>query len=521
MPAATHTSDHELIARAVIGIARLTLDGRFVSANSALLRMLGYRNLDELSAVTFPALFSDPAAHAALMRVLQAEHDVVADHVEWVGRDGARIVVRLSARQIGHDGNASDFVALYVEDLTAHLTLEDQLHQAQKLENVGRLVGGVAHDFANILTAILGYSEKMLDEIGPDKPISRDLLEIRKAAERARGLIRQLLAFSRKDRRQRTLFDANQIVRETQVMLRQLLGEDIDIQLNLAEDLPPILADRIQLEQVLINLAVNARDAMPRGGELQFETASVDAGESATPMAVSMLPGRYVRLRVRDTGTGMDAATQAHIFDPFFTTKPAGHGTGLGLATVYGIAKDLGGYIAVDSELHRGTTFTILLPAAVAGDEAAAAASPFTSVRALAQGDEVILLVEDDAEVRKLAGITLRRHGYTVLEAALALDGLRLAAHIPGTIHLVLSDIIMPGLSGPELVERLRHTRPETKVLYMTGYPSEARQERGISLRGDAVLEKPFTPDMLLAQIRAVLGTSQPTDGTDRPPVAS
>ena len=520
MPAA-HTSDRELIARAVIGIARLTLDGRFVSANSSLLRMLGYRHLEELSAVTFPALFVDPAAHAALMRVLEAEHDVVGDHVEWVGRDGARIVVRVSACQIGHNGTGQAVVALYVEDLTAHLTLEDRLHQAQKLENVGRLVGGVAHDFANILTAILGYSEKMLDEIGPDKPISRDLLEIRKAAERARGLIRQLLAFSRKDRRQRTLFDANQIVRETQAMLRQLLGEDIDIQLNLAADLPPILADRIKFEQVLINLAVNARDAMPRGGELRFETASIDAGEASASMTVSILPGRYVRLRVRDTGTGMDAATQAHVFDPFFTTKPAGHGTGLGLATVYGIAKDLGGYIAVDSELHRGTTFTILLPEAVAGDAAAAAASPFTSVRALAQGDEVILLVEDDAEVRKLAGITLRRHGYTVLEAGLPLDGLRLAAHIPETIHLVLSDIIMPGLSGPEFVERLQHTRPETKVLYMTGYPSGLRHERGIPLMGNAVLEKPFTPDMLLSRVRAVLDTYEATIGTDSPPVAS
>jgi CheY-like chemotaxis protein len=304
-------------------------------------------------------------------------------------------------------------------------------------------------------------------------------------------------------------------------MLRQLLGEHIDIQLDLAVELPAILADRIQLEQVLINLAVNARDAMPRGGDLRFETSSVDASQASSSMAVSILPGRYVQLRVLDTGTGMDAATQAHIFDPFFTTKPAGHGTGLGLATVYGIAKDLGGYIAVDSELHRGTTFTILLPEAVAGDTAAAEASPYTSVRALAQGDEVILLVEDDAEVRKLAGITLRRHGYTVLEAALAVDGLRLAAHIPGTIHLVLSDIIMPGLSGPEFVERLRQTRPETKVLYMTGYPSGLRHDRGIPLRGEAVLEKPFTPDMLLSRVRSELDIPQATIATDSPPVAS
>jgi PAS domain S-box-containing protein len=510
-PLATETSDRELIERAVIGIARLTLDGRFVSANSALLRMLGYASLEELSGVAFPTLFVDPDGHAAVNRILEADHDVVGDHVELAGRDGVRIGVRLSACRIGRSGNEPATVALYVEDLTAHRTLEDQLHQAQKLENVGRLVGGVAHDFANILTAILGYSEKMLEEIGPDKPISHDLLEIRKAANRARGLIRQLLAFSRKDRRQRTLFDANQIVCETQVMLRQLLGEDIDIQLNLAAELPPILAERVQLEQVLINLAVNARDAMLRGGLLRFETATIDAGVASAAMAISMVPGRYVRLRVHDTGTGMDVATQAHIFDPFFTTKAVGQGTGLGLATVYGIVKDLAGYIAVDSELHRGTTFTILLPEAA---DAAAAASPVTPVRALARGDEVILLVEDDPEVRKLAGITLRRHGYTVLEAGLGLDGLRLAAHIPGTIHLVLSDIIMPGLSGPDFVERLRLSRPRTKVLYMTGYPSGARHERGIQPTGHAVLEKPFTQHMLLSQIRAVLDGSEGTSDT-------
>ena len=508
MPTAIPTSDHELIERAVIGIARLT-DGRFVSANAAFLRMLAYSGLEELAEVPFSALFVDPEAHAASLRLLRTDGNLVGDDVEWIGRDGVRINVRLSACQIGRGGEAPNTVALYVEDLTAHRTLEDQLHQAQKLENVGRLVGGVAHDFANILTAILGYSQKMLDEIGPDKPISRDLLEIRNAADRARGLIRQLLAFSRKERRQRTLFDANQIVRETQIMLRQLLGEDIDIQLNLAAELPPVLAERVQLEQVLINLSVNARDAMPRGGRLRFETASIEAGEASVSMAVSMVPGRYVRLRVCDTGNGMDTATQAHIFDPFFTTKPPGEGTGLGLATVYGIVKDLGGYIAVESELNRGTTFTMLLPEAVAGHAAAAVSSPVTPVRALARGDEVILLVEDDPEVRKLAGLTLRRHGYTVLEAGLGLDGLRLAAHIPGTIHLVLTDMIMPGLSGPELVERLSLDRPGTKVLYMTGYPAGARLERGIQATTHTVLEKPFTQHMLLSRIRAVLDGSE------------
>jgi CheY-like chemotaxis protein len=247
---------------------------------------------------------------------------------------------------------------------------------------------------------------------------------------------------------------------------------------------------------------------MPRGGRLRFETASLEAGEAAVAMAVSMVPDRYVRLRVCDTGSGMDTATQAHIFDPFFTTKPPGEGTGLGLATVYGIVKDLGGYIAVESERNRGTMFTVLLPEAVAG-LAAAVSSPVMPLRGVARGDEVILLVEDDPEVRKLAGLTLRRHGYTVLEAGLGIDGLRLAAHIPGTIHLVLSDMIMPGLSGPELVERLSLDRPGTKVLYMSGYPAGARLERGIQATTHTVLEKPFTQHMLLSRIRAVL------DGTE------
>ncbi len=507
-------SDQALIDCAVIGIARVTDEGRFVSANPALLRMLGVPTREDLASARLAAFFVDAGRYEALMRTVAIEGRAVSGNVEWSAPGANRITVRLTAVRDVTSRGAGTPIGLFVEDVSAYRTLEEKLQLSQKLEHVGRLVGGVAHDFANILTAILGYSEKMLDEIGTDKPLSGDLLEIRKAADRARALIRQLLAFTRTDQRRRTLVDVNHIVRDTQGMLRQLVGAKVGIVLGLAPDLPPILADRVQIEQVLLNLAVNARDAMDGKGELTIETGSVDATDASATTTIAMEPGRYVRLLVRDTGSGMDAATQARIFDPFFTTKAPGHGTGLGLATVYGIAKDLCGYIAVSSRLDHGTTFTVFLPEAnVVVGTAKSETSPAASSRPLTHGDEVILLVEDDPEVRKMAGVTLRRHGYTVLEAGFPLDGLRLATHIPGPIHLVLSDVIMPGLNGPEFMERLRSTRPQTKVLYMTGYANGSR----IAANAGRVLEKPFTPDMLLSEVRRCLNDAADSPGDSNP----
>ena len=392
-------------------------------------------------------------------------------------------------------------VVVNSRDVTESRALEQQLLQAQKMEAVGRLAGGVAHDFNNLLTAILGYADLMEERVSGDEDLSANLREIRTAGQRAAALTRQLLAFSRKQILQPRTLDLNTVVTSIEKMLRRLIGEDIEIVTRLAPSVGSVRADPGQIEQVLVNLAVNSRDAMPRGGTLAIETSDVtlDAGFAAARPGAA--PGPHAVLTVRDTGVGMTDDVKAHAFEPFFTTKTKGEGTGLGLATVYGIVKQSGGYVSVESEPGRGTTFRIYLPrveepAEPPGEEPASQPP---------RGHETILLVEDEEAVRRLSRSVLVARGYTVLEAVSGEEALEAARAHPGRIHLLLTDLVMPKVGGRELATRLAATRPETKALFVSGYTDEAIAQHGALEPGIAFLQKPFTPLALARKVREVL----------------
>ncbi len=388
-------------------------------------------------------------------------------------------------------------------DVTERVQLEQQLRQAQKMEAVGRLAGGIAHDFNNILTAITGYADLLLEDLGPADPRRQDAEEVRKAAERAAGLTRQLLAFSRQQVLQPSVMDVNALVGDLQKMLGRLLGEDVDLNTRLHPAAGRVKADAGQLEQVLMNLAVNARDAMPRGGKLTLETANADLDERFAAEHYPARPGPYVMIAVTDTGTGMSEETQAHMFEPFFTTKEKGKGTGLGLATVYGIVKQSGGFIWVYSELGHGSTFKIYLPR-VEEPSRRSGESPRAAAPA-PRGTETVLVAEDEPPVRAIARQVLERHGYTVLEAASAESALDIATRYSGTIHLLLTDVIMPGMNGRELATRLADLRPDARVIFMSGYADDAVTRHGVLEPGSTYLQKPFTPDAIARRVREVL----------------
>ncbi|MBS2027638.1 MAG: response regulator [Deltaproteobacteria bacterium] len=387
---------------------------------------------------------------------------------------------------------------------------EEQLRQSQKMEAVGKLAGGIAHDFNNALTVVLSYSTMAVRELKASDPLREDLEEIRKAGERAAALTRQLLAFSRQQVLAPQVLDVNDVVRSMEKMLRRLIGEDIDLKVKVSTNLYSVLADPGQLEQVIMNLVVNARDAMPQGGGLIIETENVrlDVGYASTHFEVS--PGEYVMLAVSDTGMGMDAQTQARIFEPFFTTKGPGKGTGLGLSTVYGIVKQSKGHIWVYSEPGKGTTFKIYVPRH--GDVAQPVAAEPPEVTNLT-GNETILLVEDDEQVRLVARGILRKSGYNVLEARNAGEALLICERHPQRIHLLLTDVVMPQVNGVELAKRLGAVRPDMKVICMSGYTGEAVLQHGIIDSGLAYIQKPLTPASLLTKLRQVLDRDEPRSG--------
>ncbi len=389
-----------------------------------------------------------------------------------------------------------------MSDITRQRLLEEQLRQSQKMEAIGRLAGGVAHDFNNLLTVIDGYCQFLLSATAEDTPARGYAAKIQKAAQSAASLTQQLLAFSRRQIIEPTAVDCNSVLAEAEGMIQRLVGEDIEtvFSYNVREGM--VLAEINQLHQVLMNLTANARDAMPEGGKLLFEISNVEVGPDYIEDHPGVHPGLYVLLTVSDTGAGMDEETKSHIFEPFYTTKRKGMGTGLGLSTVHGIVEQNGGWIRVYSELGKGTTFKIYLPRVTA--------TLPTCVRAEAGkvdhcGIETILIVEDHPDVRKLASQVLRSHGYQVIEAPAAEEALSISRDLGGTIHLMLTDVVLPGMSGHELAERIAPDRPEMKILYMSGYTENAIVHRGILLPGIAFLPKPFSPQALLEKVREML----------------
>jgi len=388
--------------------------------------------------------------------------------------------------------------------LAAQVTerLEAQYQQSQKMEAIGRLAGGVAHDFNNLLTSILGYCELLLEDVAPGDPRSADIKEIQKAGSQAAGLTRQLLAFSRKQIIEPTLLDLNAVVGDIRAMLGRLIGEDVTVVARLQPNLAAVMADRSQVEQIVMNLVVNARDAMPAGGTLTIETANVDLDEHYASTHFAVTPGPYVVLSVTDTGAGMTPEVQARLFEPFFTTKELGKGTGLGLATVHGIVSRCGGSVGVYSEIGKGTSFKVYLPRAPVAEPVAEGPAQVPQHRPA--GGETVLVVEDAEGLRELTTRLLERQGSTVLVAANADEALRLFEQHPA-IDLLLTDVVMPGASGPELTRRLIEQRPTLRVIYMSGYTEDAIVHHGVLKPGIAFLNKPFTSATLGRKVREVL----------------
>src|SRR5881392_529660 len=501
---ATEASFATLVEHAPVGIYRSTPEGRFLSVNAAVVRMLGYDSAADVLALDMARdVYADAAERQRLVE-RDTYSDRQYDNVEatWKRRDGRPLTAQLSVRAVRNGAGQVEYYETFVRDVTDQRRLQQQVLQSQKMEAVGRLAGGIAHDFNNLLTVITSYSDLLLEDLAPGDAKRDDVEQVRKAADGAAALTRQLLAFSRQQVVEPRVVSLNTVVEGLQKILRRVIGEDIELAITLAPDLGAVRADVGQLEQVLMNLVVNARDAMPTGGRLTVETGNVEHDPEYARDREAAAVRRFAMLAVTDTGCGMDEATRARIFEPFFTTKDVGKGTGLGLATVYGIVKQAGGFIWVYSEPGRGTTFKVYLPRV---DEPAEPADARPAPAEVRGGTETVLVVEDAASVRMVTRQVLVRHGYTILEAPNGDTALRLAAKHHGPIDLLLTDVVMPGLSGRQLAEQLAQLRPSMKVLYVSGYGENAVVHHGILESGVAYLQKPFTPETLARRVRDTL----------------
>jgi PAS domain S-box-containing protein len=497
-----HNSEHNfrsLVIHAPYGICRCDAAGIVLDANPALVRILGYASGTELVGRHLANQYTDIHEWFNLAdRICSFKrfHGLVA---EWVRKDGASVIVRLSGRNVHGEGNVG-FFELFAEDVTEQRALEQQLRHAQKMEAVGRLAGGIAHDFNNLLMVISGYCEFLLERIDSNQSLRRSVQEIANAGERATSLTRQLLTFSRKQMLAPKVLDLNAVVKGNLNMLTRMIGEDIEFVMIAGPEIGVVKADPGQIDQVIMNLAVNARDAMPQGGKLTIETTNFTCDEEYARSHAPLTKGEYVVLAISDTGVGMDEAIKLHIFEPFFTTKGP-RGTGLGLSTVYGIIQQSGGFIRVSSEPGKGTSFKIYLPRVGATGQGIAREPSVLTAKA-EQGLGTILLVEDESSVRNLSRQYLESQGYTVLEAADGAAAIQVCNSHPGPIHLLLTDLIMPGINGRELAHRICAMRPETRVLYMSGYAENALAHNHMPEKRIAHLQKPFSLSTLSAKVR-------------------
>ncbi|HEV7968591.1 MAG TPA: PAS domain S-box protein [Candidatus Acidoferrales bacterium] len=494
-----------LVDNAPYGILRTKPDGRILQANPAMVRMLGYAcELEMLALNVAKDVYRDAEGGAETTAWCATRDSMQGFETEWKRKDGSVFLARCDAHVVRDNEDYLECLETFVEDVTERREMEQQLRQGQKMEAVGRLAGGIAHDFNNLLGVISGYAELVLEQIQPASPVYNPVEQIRKAAERASSLTRQLLAFSRQQVLETKVLNLNAIVEDMSKMLPRLLGEDVELHVSLDPELGAVKADQGQIEQVIMNLAVNARDAMPGGGKLAIHTARLHFDSELALKHPPMTPGDYVLLSVSDTGMGMDKQTQTRIFEPFFTTKERGRGTGLGLATVYGFVKQIGGYVWVESEPGLGSKFAIYLP--VTGEEAPRNV-PVAAVAASGRGTGTILLVEDEESLRTLTRSILEDGGYTVIEACNGLEAVEIARDSGGPIRLLLTDMVMPGMNGRVVAEKVGQLCPGIRVAYMSGYTGFSAREAA-SL--DAVIiAKPFTRNVLLQKLSEALELAQ------------
>jgi len=503
-----------LIDRAPFGICCFSLTSdRVESMNPALCEILGYSEAEMRGMSICGHLYANAPNRDEMKELLRRDRQLKAQETYLQHKDGSAVRVRVTAYLTASESGKFDQVEAYIEDLTEQSALEQQIRAVQKLEAVGRLAGGVAHDFNNILVVIKLSTEMMLGQITPDNPLTRSLLQVSHAADRAAALTRQMLAFSRRQVMQARVVNINSIVNDTLHMLRRIIGEDVQLVTSLADGLANTRLDPDQLGQIVFNLAVNARDAMPGGGTLHIETANVDLDTVYAQTHPPVQPGNYVLLAFSDNGTGIDKADLPRIFDPFFTTKEMGKGTGLGLAIVYGIVKQSGGYIWAYSEPGMGTTFKLYFPVTNA---TVGLAQPRMDVAEPPNG-ETILIVEDDAAIRANLRDCLQHLGYKALEAASGAEAVALCEQVEGKVDVVMTDLVLPGMSGRETATRIARRFPGIQLLYTSGYTEDGAARRELLHEGVVFLEKPYTVGDLTRAVQRALSARhrQPMPAVD------